>query len=360
MLTALEFYDKLREECLFVGDEEKRILNDPIRLLEPQIEMLHGLFLSWKRRISPEIQKSLIVDVLRKPNSENGKVYEALVYAWLEKHRGICYTPQVHVRQQDCFKASDKGYYADGKIDDNIIFDIKQFGLSVPHIETLRRKSQAKIPEDYYLTISGAGNISTKDLQSHFLEKTDELIAYIMNEKNKIYTDFLYRDPKFGLEFRLWNCKNPSVYMVASKFDYYKWAENNEFYFMYHASQFCINSPYILFCPYDKKLAPIFSNADKDFKFWAFRAFCRRIFMNLTKMEERKIKDYDGKARNDVSVATAARKISAIAFIDVSDDNCHTSVFLNPNADNKIPRHQIDNLFTYADAKIETFEHDNY
>lgn len=86
--------------------------------------------------------------------------------------------------------------------------------------------------------------------------------------------------------------------------------------------------------------------------------------MNLTKLENRKIIEFDGKAQKDISVATAAKKISAIIFIDVSYDfnysNCRMFVFQNPNADLKIPLHQIKSLFGYAGAAIEDFEYDNY
>ena len=60
---------------------------------------------------------------------ENGKVYEALVYAWLERNE-IPYMPQHYVAREDCFKTSFQGYDADGILkESNIVFDVKQFGL---------------------------------------------------------------------------------------------------------------------------------------------------------------------------------------------------------------------------------------
>lgn len=53
----------------------------------------------------------------------------------------------------------------------------------MPHIENLRRKLQAKIPGEYYLTISGGKNISTKDLQTNFLTQVDDVAKRIMNER---------------------------------------------------------------------------------------------------------------------------------------------------------------------------------
>ena len=81
-------------------------------------------------------------------------------------------------------------------------------------------------------------------------------------------------------------------------------------------------------------------------------------------MENRPISDFDGKARKNVTVASAAKKISAIVLIDVSDDfdyqHCRTFVFQNPNADHKIQRYQINTLFRYERAKIDDFRFDNY
>lgn len=363
MITTLEFFNELKEKISFL-DIEKKILDVKIELPELQIKTLKDLFISWSKYLPEELVKGLIVDVLKKPNSENGKVYEALVYAWLDRH-SIRYLPQVHIDQNNCFKASKQGYDADGIIEENgLIFDVKQFGLTLPHIETLRRKLQEELPEEFYLTISGGRNISVQDIKTHFLEKTKDIAQCIMNEKSKLHTDYLYRDRKFGLEFRAYSKENTDLFTSISEFDLFEWAENNEFYFMYHASQFCTNSPYILFCPYDEQLASMFSTEDRERLFWTFRALCRRIFMNLTKMDDRGITDFDRKAKNGISVATAAKKISAIIFLDVTEEfdyqNCRMFVFQNPNADCKIPRYQMDSLFRYAGATIDDFRFDNY
>ena len=53
--------------------------------------------------------KNLIKDILISPNYTNGKVYEALVYAWLVEHR-IIFEMQKHIEKGDCYKKSDKGY----------------------------------------------------------------------------------------------------------------------------------------------------------------------------------------------------------------------------------------------------------
>ena len=260
---------------------------------------------------------------------------------------------------------TNSGYDADGRIIENgIIFDIKQFGITLPHIETLRRKLQAKIPNEYYLTISGGKNIATRDMQTDFLEKVDEIANAIMHSENLNHTDYIYRDKKYGLIFRVWEKESNRLYTSISEFNLYEWAKNNEFYFMYHASQFCSNTPYILFCPFDKSITPMFSNDDVEFTNNAFRALCRRVFINLVKMDNRKINEFDGKAMPNISISTASKKISAIVFMDVSEEydynHCRIFVFQNPNADYKIHRYQIDTIFRYVGAFIEDFQFDNY
>lgn len=69
MTTAQEFYNNLRKEISFLEDERK-IENCTIQLLDSQKEMLYKFFLSLSKRtdIDEKMMKNLIVDVLHKPN----------------------------------------------------------------------------------------------------------------------------------------------------------------------------------------------------------------------------------------------------------------------------------------------------
>lgn len=362
MITTEEFLNDLKKNTT-ISISDKKITKKDMELSDFQLRMLKNLFIAWSDSHRSESLETLIADVLKNPCSENGKVYEALVYAWMEVHF-IDYSPQIYIEQDTCFKAKG-GYYADGVIRENdIVFDVKSFGLTLPHIEILRRKIQEELPEDFYLTISGGRNISTRDLQNNFLDKTKDIAQYIMDEKNKLCTDYVYKNSKFNIEFRASHKKSSNIYTSISEFNPYEWAKNNEFYFLFHASQFCMNSPYILFCAYDDKLALFFSREESYYTFCTLRTLCRRIFMNLIKMDDRQILEFDGKARTGVSVATAVKKISAIVFLDVTESfeasNSRIFVFQNPNADHKIPRYQINQLFRNAGAVIDDFEFDNY
>ena len=125
--------------------------NKPIEIQPEQIEMLCKLFQNKSTEWSYDFIKVLLNDILKKPTSYNGKVYEALVYSWLDNH-SVRFKPQENVLSKDCLKAHD--YEADGIIDDNIYFDVKQFGITLPHLDTLKRKLQEKIPEPYFVTVS--------------------------------------------------------------------------------------------------------------------------------------------------------------------------------------------------------------
>ncbi len=363
-MTTLEFYNNLMKQ---VSSLSRRMVikDDVIKLLEPQIEALNNLFSKWLTCDNDKLIKfanSLLKDILKSPNNSNGKVYEALVYSWLNENF-IEYEPQWSVAHEDCFKSSCKYYAADGKIvENNIVFDVKKFGLTIPILNILKDKIMSNINflQNYYLTIGGSKSISTVDIKK-LLENPDELTGRIFNSKNKICNDYIYHE--FGLEFRAWNlCANRSL-SSFSEFDPYQWAENNELYFMYHSSQFCNNSPYIIFCPFDKTLIPMFSNNNRTLTL-AFRSLCRRIFIRLINESNQNINQFDGKAKSEISVAEASKKVSAIVFMDVSKKSKYNDsgvfAYLNPNADYKIANYQVNSLFRNAGALIDDFKFDNY
>ena len=362
-MTTLEFYDNLKSQVPALH-KDSRVKDVKIGLAETQIEMLRELFIKWiKSDNKNKFAISLLNDFLKKPNNSNGKVYEALIYSWLND-TCIEYEPQCHVNSEDCFKKNSKGYYADGRIfENNIIFDVKQFGFTISLYGILKNKIQNNsiFPKNCMLTISGNKSAQTIDTLKTSIEHSDELTQHILEPNNKIFQDYLCTESK--LEFRVWKLNPNRIITSYSELDPYQWAENNEFYFMRHSSQFCLNSPYIIFCPFDQTLLPMFFS-DKNFWHLAFRSLCRRIFIHLPKLSDRKIIEFDGKAKSGISVSVASKKISAIVFMDVSKkseyNNSGIFVYVNPNSDNKIKNYMIHSLFRNAGAKIDDFKYDNY
>jgi hypothetical protein len=86
--------------------------------------------------------------------------------------------------------------------------------------------------------------------------------------------------------------------------------------------------------------------------------------MNLINYKDREVCEFDGNAKKEIKISTAARKVSAIVFLDVSKEFAYSEVrtwaFLNPNADNKILDHQVQQLFRLNGAFVEDFRYDNY
>ena len=70
-------------------------------------------------------------------------------------------------------------YEADGIIDNNIYFDVKQFGITLPHLDTLRNKIQKQVPDDYFVTVGGTKNISTRVLKDDYLSRLPEVVNEI-------------------------------------------------------------------------------------------------------------------------------------------------------------------------------------
>jgi len=84
-MTTKEFYEKLKEDVGELG-EVKTEKDTEIQMPDEQIEMLRALFAEWAKRMSIQGLKKYLNDFLKKPTQENGKVYELLVYAWLERN----------------------------------------------------------------------------------------------------------------------------------------------------------------------------------------------------------------------------------------------------------------------------------
>lgn len=298
-------------------------------------------------------------DIISKPNMDNGKVYEFLVYAWLEKNY-LDFEEQVLIPADECLKKDD--YYADGDFD-GIVFDVKKFGISFPLYDSFRNKLQEMIP-DYFITVGGSRNLDTKVIEKELISKVPNWTERLLSEESKLSEDYMVRDPKYGIEIRAHSKKHSvGMFTCFSEIDITQWAEENELYFFRHASQFCCNRPYMIICPF---LSQDFSfgAADKTSVLYAFRFLCRRMFMNIIKKKDRLLNSCDGHAKDYITLETASRKLSAVMFLDVSEEweysNCRCWVYKNPNADFPIPNYIMHSRFHVLGAYIDDFKYDNY
>lgn len=81
-------------------------------------------------------RETCFMEIVSKPNMNNGKVYEFLVYAFL-LDTCTSFKDQVYIKSDDCLKKN--GYKADGKIRDSVVFDIKKFGIEFPLYDRFKK-----------------------------------------------------------------------------------------------------------------------------------------------------------------------------------------------------------------------------
>lgn len=99
MMTISEFY-----KMVFNNQEdtnnEYETKQDKMLIEE---KYLHRIAEYLKGIKNVEERKKHFVDIAKKANMDNGKVYEFLVYAWL---REVCFKieEQVYIKQEDCLK----------------------------------------------------------------------------------------------------------------------------------------------------------------------------------------------------------------------------------------------------------------
>lgn len=354
MKTTLSLYKQLKDSCTDFPEmdvEEKNIC-----LLDNQIICLKNCLSNLFNKGNSDYAISAFKEIIKAPEYKNGKVYEVLVYYWLQCTY-TCFEVQPRIAKEDCFKKNGD-YEADGKIDDTI-FDVKLFGVGFPLLNKVREEFQTKANADNKLiTISGSYDLPNKVFQE-ILEHKDDIYTKLKSEKYLNHDQYIMKHES-GLEFRL--CPMRDCISYLGSLNICEWAQNNELYFVRHGSQFCRNLPYMIFCPFDDNVSITLSK-DKDI-FLTLRFLCRRMFVNVSRFSDRMLHEYDGKAVERISLSAAMRKVSAIIFMDVSQqwsyENCRMWVFVNPNADNPIKSYHIDQWFRQTGAHIEDFVYDNY
>ena len=305
--------------------------------------------------------------------SNQGKRVEALAYCWLYEHR-VQFIPQCFIKKEKCYKKDD--YYADGLIkrgEKNIaVFDVKNFGMG----EVLYRQLEEKLTKcfndtrskystvkgKYYITVGGSLNGDRHAFTKQFFGKLSIILDELFSKPCGEDYFCIYE----GLEIRAHNLKTTTM-VKNSNWDAYLWAENNYYYFMQHASQFCKHLPYIIICPFDKSTDIPSRYKEKCIRQWItqqrLRPLCRRIFIDLPHKTMERLSTKDGKAIEDVTIAEASMSLSAILFLDIScqsDTFGESWAFINPNAHNPLTTHDINMLFKFNNSIIDDFQHDNY
>ena len=330
----------------------KKVKSNTIIFSKEQMNILKSFFTQYYIQ-NKKIYNDLLKDI---SNGDNGKINELFVYYWLHDNY-IDFIPQCEISSHNCFKKTN--YISDGIINKRIVFDIKSFGIVFYTNEILYNKLAKKIYDklgkDYILSIDAP--LVDNDQFNKYLNNTDDLVTKILSsKKNDIL--YIYRDGN-SFTFTVRKCSHSCN---ISHIDTYEWAQKNEYYPIKHSSQFVVNNPYILFYAFDDSLYTYFQKQNDLYA--ALRTISRRFFISLNKKENIFINEFDTKASNNISVATASRKISAVVYINISKkhsyNNSEIYAFINPNADYKLFKYEINNLFEINGVTVDSFEFDNY
>lgn len=327
------------------------------------------------------ISEKLLRDIAHATYQNRGLILEALTYFHLSHHK-ILFSPQYHITSHECYKSGETGCDADGafqiayKSPEYAVFEIKSFNLPDQMLNDFRTKLEQEyyklegkkgLPKGTYIfTVGGSLDNSNQIYEKDLFSQTENILVKLFSSENLHEAHGSHRYQLFYENLEITaeepSDSSPIVGISYATSDIYEWAQNNEYRFLKHSSQFCYTKPFILICPFE----PQFTSNDMIHKYKiqiALRALCRRIFIHLPKVNDRYISEFDYHARKGISVAMAARKITAIMFIDVSCNDpqkCDAWAFINPNGDNKLLNYQINTLFKSFNAAIDKFEYDNY
>lgn len=370
--------------------DDKYLVDDITKIILPDsyIKRINDCINCWIENTQTELAKKELNDFLKNPTNKNGTVYEILAYQWFHKYM-IAVEYQPEISKEGSLKVKD-AYVADGRLDDDIVFDIKSFSFGQPLYTELENelnkmwkterdrrirekkerdgvegtgKCKGEGAPDYYIMISGYSDLSSQKM-SELMKKKEDIFKALFSEDNKLITDYVYDLEDYGLQIRAHYNKpgKVNIHTGISEVNVDKWAMQNETQVLKHCSQFCRNSPFFLMYPYDRsKVRHFYCDDEKVFE--TFRILMRRIFINLLH-NEKYIEEYDGKAVKGMRVCEAIRKLTGVFFLDVTDEfeygKNNAMLFINPNADNPMRGWQIEHFFNLNGVTTYDFRYDNY
>ena len=329
--------------------------NSSLLITENQFKALFNYFSN-----ADDKKEKLLREIATSNKGNDGKLYEALVYTWLNL-QAIPFSTQIKIKAENCLKRND--YVADGELDNYCVFDVKMFGLSHPNITRLQKKLNSLCQKNnpkYMITISGQVDVPNEILQEA-LRDADKIYAKLFATPHKSDSDFLYQIEDTNLTIRATNTSTQRLIINESEINPYKWARENQYFFFHDCSQFCINKPYVIICPYDFKTARHFTNSFRESTHAAFRSLCRRMFFGMP--DNIYAQEFDNKCLPKISLREASKCISAVIFQNVSmntDISDETWIYLNPNANILMPRYLAEYFRFHSNSLLDDFCYDNY
>lgn len=296
-----------------------------------------------------------IIERLLHEKNAIGELYELSAYTWL-LNKKISFDYQVSTSKNKTLSKNCPildGYFNEIRV----YFDIKTFEVPNNVLNVIKEKIEKKFKDKYpecHVMLGGNKDVSYENARKYIIDKIDDVCTTI--EQNIISESCRYIETNTNVCICFYEKR--TMHSVISTFDCFKWAKENEMFFMKNVSQYTQDEPFIIICPFMH--LPIQSNNSTEL-FYLLRALARRVFINLRKI----IKEYSKiiekqKIRKEINTDSIADYLSGILFINLEEKSSNNSgyLFLNPNAKNQIHKYVINS--TFENCIIDDFEYDNY
>ena len=362
-ITSLDLLNVLKSESKFLRKCSININNFPIvkynclcKLYQnPDLResFIRALEYSQNKKWAEES----ISNLLSSKNAE-GKFYELLAYAWLT-NRGALYKQEVKTREGQTLSKSKP--VLDGKFDfgsKKTYFDIKTFNVPNNILDQLIYKLSNE-PElsQYTFMIEGRKDCSYKMLQENIFYSYETIKNNIINRSMQEQQNFCYHIEDTPITIKVIR-RRAGVYMTTCTFSPYKWAEENELFFIKNASQFTKNNPFLLICVCPANLLP------SEIQ---LRSIARRAFLHLPNIKASVVTPFLDKKIDEKYVKGELKlvmsRLSAILFIDTRQSNVNDMkgyLYKNPNAKNPIKNYEVLLGFNPNLKIVDDFVNDNY
>lgn len=354
--NILVFKHKLEEKGIF--SKKKLIPDDKIKdisnKIDPQMYSVYSNdalvdeiteIIDFLYRDSESMLKKVFKDLLS-DKTFYGMYLELMTYIWLKKNN-VSFKHQLSAKTLSKHEVILDGLFEEG----NVYFDIKSFGLGMNIEKIFKRHLEKKFP-DYIFMIEGNLDTDYNDLGEVVLGQIYKHLENIEREFDKN----IYKISKVGWEIR-WYKKKKGCYISEQTFNPYKWANDNEDFFLKNIGQYTPHFPFILICTMPEE-EPAFSSEI------ALRSIARRAFIHLSNKYGSdqlpdKVPDFNRlqeEYQNDFT-----KYLSGIIFLSLKRKEAF--IYLNPNAENSISINTIYRIFNFevpSMGSIDDFIYDNY
>jgi len=290
-----------------------------------------------------------LVRTLTNQRSFYGSYCELRAYGWLHR-QGVNFHTQIPLTNVDVLNPN--GCKIDGRINKPLIyFDIKAFGFQEYVTERFRSSLEERLP-GMTVTIDGSMDLDVTDISEHAFRTIESLATSMKNGGTHQISQ---------LNWTIHVKRSQSVSSSIQEINPYCLAKENRYYPFRSARQFTRNDAFLLVFPYSTAFNRWMGQDFVGSTEITLRSLARRAFMQMCH-DQTSASKFDKSVANNVTVADAAKLLSALLFIDL-DKETTGWLFLNPRATHRLTKYHMDQIFGFLwphSLVFDDFGYDNY